>query len=148
MTISKIFLSGGFVRGFTDRAHDARRPRAIEKKKKPALPIRRDRHGELLRSYQGVAKGDLWGTLGAGQCHIVKNREELVGEAWASYEPSTKTGGLGAVLVDNGGSLYEWFGLQLNDDACKVFGSLKERYYDLRSGDGCCSFFFPNLGKA
>ena len=44
----------------------------------------------------------------------------------ASYEPSTKTGGLGAVLVDDGGFLYEWFGLRLNDDACKVFGSEKK----------------------
>ena len=32
----------------------------------------------------------------------------------ASYEQNTKTGGIGAVLVDNSGSLCSWFGIQLD----------------------------------
>lgn len=35
-----------------------------------------------MHSYQGVAKGDVWGSVQPGQCHIVKDCKELLGEAW------------------------------------------------------------------
>ena len=38
--------------------------------------------GQILHSYQGVAKGDVWGSVQPGQCHIVKDCKELLGEAW------------------------------------------------------------------
>ena len=41
----------------------------------------------------------------------------------ASYEPKTKTGGIGAVLVDDSGALHEWFGIQLDDTVCRKFGA-------------------------
>ena len=41
----------------------------------------------------------------------------------ASYEPSTRTGGLGAVLVDQGGVVIAWFGIPLGVEHCKALGS-------------------------
>lgn len=41
----------------------------------------------------------------------------------ACYEPSEKSGGIGASLVDDSGCVVAWFGFQLDRDACKVFGS-------------------------
>ena len=35
-----------------------------------------------------------------------------------SYEPDTKSGGLGAVLVDNDGQVAKWFGVVLPRDVC------------------------------
>ncbi len=45
----------------------------------------------------------------------------------ASYEPETKTGGLGGVLIDSSGSLVPWFGLKLDQACClSLGGSLKD----------------------
>lgn len=41
----------------------------------------------------------------------------------ASYEQSTKTGGLGGVLVNEQGQCCAWFGFPLDADQCKRFGS-------------------------
>lgn len=32
-------------------------------------------------SYQGIAKTDLWGSLRAGECHVIKDGQCFVGEA-------------------------------------------------------------------
>ena len=42
----------------------------------------------------------------------------------ASYEPETKTGGLGGVLIDSFGSLVTWFGLRLDHACCVSLGGL------------------------
>ena len=41
----------------------------------------------------------------------------------ASYEPSTKTGGLGAVLVDQSGDVTAWFGMPIGMEQGKALGS-------------------------
>eukprot|EP00435_Cladocopium_sp_Y103_P030339 s465_g7.t1 len=41
----------------------------------------------------------------------------------ASYEPETKTGGLGGVLVDFSGQVKSWFGLTLSEKVCKLLGA-------------------------
>lgn len=38
-------------------------------------------------SFQAVAKADLWDTLGAGQCHVIKDGQAYVGEARAFVLP-------------------------------------------------------------
>lgn len=40
----------------------------------------------------------------------------------ASYEPESKTGGLGGVMVDSRGSLVSWFGFALDEKVCKALG--------------------------
>ena len=44
----------------------------------------------------------------------------------ASYEPDRKTGGLGGVLFDDSGKCVSWFGLQLDEETCSLFGALKK----------------------
>ena len=41
----------------------------------------------------------------------------------AAYASDTKTGGLGAVLVDDQANVVEWFGIALSSDECKLFGA-------------------------
>ena len=41
----------------------------------------------------------------------------------AAYEKDTKSGGLGAVLVDTTGQCRAWFSVKLEEDMCQVFGA-------------------------
>lgn len=41
----------------------------------------------------------------------------------ASYEPETKQGGIGATLINRKGEVVQWFGFELDQEDCKVFGS-------------------------
>ena len=60
----------------------------------------------------------------------------------ASYEVSTSTGGLGAVLVDEAGECVSWFGLPLDAAVCTLFGSLKKEtiIYELELAAAVLSF--------
>ena len=51
----------------------------------------------------------------------------------AAYEPTTHTGGIGAVLTDNSGKVVSWFGIQLDCEVCARFLALKKdtRKYEL-----------------
>ena len=41
----------------------------------------------------------------------------------AAYEPETKSGGLGAVLVNHAGECVSWFGFNLDEKTCVEFGA-------------------------
>ena len=41
----------------------------------------------------------------------------------ASYEQSSNTGGLGAVLIDCSGCVVAWYGYNLDREGCRIFGS-------------------------
>ena len=66
--------------------------------------------------------------LEAGQPMSVSDRDipEWFVYTDAAYEQGTKTGGLGAVLVDQHGTCFEWFGVQLEESACVAFGSAEK----------------------
>lgn len=60
----------------------------------------------------------------------------------ASYEPDTKSGGLGAVLVDNDGKVAKWFGVVLPRDVClKLRAAYKDTIiYELELAAAVLSF--------
>ncbi|CAK9114988.1 unnamed protein product [Durusdinium trenchii] len=62
----------------------------------------------------------------------------------AAYEPVDRTGGLGAVLVDEDGTCMSWFSLPLNSELCDAFGALKKDtiIYELELLAAVYSFHF------
>ena len=76
---------------------------------------------ELVSSLNAMAK-----RLQVGEAKSVKATSK---QRWfiytdASYEPETKTGGLGGVLLDASGKLVSWFGVALSEDVCKALGGM------------------------
>ena len=62
----------------------------------------------------------------------------------ASFETSSRTGGIGAVLVNEHGCVVAWFGFQLDTSTCEKFGALiKENViYELEMAAGAFAFLF------
>lgn len=76
---------------------------------------------ELVQSLNAMVK-----RLQMGEAKSVKASSK---QRWfiyidASYEPETKTGGLGGVLLDASGKLVSWFGIALSGDVCKALGGM------------------------
>ena len=77
---------------------------------------------------------------GAGPKRVdVSSADEWIIQTDAAFDMTTGTGGLGAVLIDMQATCVSWFGLHMDEDACKAFGSNQKQtiIYELELLGAC-----------